>query len=50
MAEYMWFLTVAGGPLILGIIIAFALLRRRRLSRREQQKQNQATRELYRGD
>ncbi|MDN2564890.1 hypothetical protein N1F89_01530 [Aquibium sp. A9E412] len=48
MDQWLWFLAVAGGPVILGVAFAYALFRRRRLSRREAEAQREATREVYR--
>ena len=45
--EFMWLVAVALGPLILGGIIAYALLSRRRLSAREQIRRDDATDKLY---
>ncbi len=43
----LWALTVIGGPVILAIVIAYALLSRRRLTPHEKQRQDAATRRLY---
>lgn len=45
--EALWLLVVLGGPIILGAIIAYALLRRRRLSRAERSMQKEATERVY---
>lgn len=50
MAEILWLLAVAGGPVVLGVAIAYAWVRRRRLSRRERQERDKATKELYEQD
>lgn len=44
----MWLLIVAGGPLILAILIAWALLTRRRPGPAERRERDEATRKLYR--
>jgi len=49
-AELLWFVAVAIGPVILAIVIAYALIRRRRLSAREREVQKEATERLYRGE
>lgn len=35
MFESLWFLVVAGGPIVLAIIFAYVLIRRRKLTRAE---------------
>ena len=50
MTETFWLLVVLGGPLIIGIVIAYALLTRRRRSVGEKVAQRQATRRLYEED
>lgn len=47
MADLLWFVAVAIGPVMLGAAIAYALLRQRRLSAREKRAQNDAVRRLY---
>jgi hypothetical protein len=47
MAEFSWALVVIGGPLLLGVVIAFALLRRRRLTLGERRAQHRAIKEQY---
>lgn len=47
MEQLPWALAVIGGPLLLGILIAFALLRRRRLTPGERQAQHRAVRDHY---
>ncbi|MGX9115311.1 hypothetical protein ACWTU6_01245 [Mesorhizobium sp. BHbsci] len=44
----MWLLVVAGGPLILAILIAYALLTRRRRGPAERRESARATERLYR--
>lgn len=48
LSEFLWFVAVALGPVILGAAIAFALLRRRRPSVRERTESREATEGLYR--
>ena len=43
-----WSLTIVAGPVILGVIIAYALIRRRKLTPRERESQRQATEDNYR--
>lgn len=50
MADLLWFVTVAIGPVILVILFAYALIRRRRLSTREREAQKEGTERLYRGE
>lgn len=50
MSEFLWFLVVAGGPLVLLIAIIYAVLTRRRKSVGEAAAQRQATRHLYEDD
>lgn len=44
----MWLLVVAGGPLILAILIAYALLTQRRRGPAERREGERATERLYR--
>ena len=46
----MWLLVVAGGPIILGAIIAYAMITRRRRERFEQRAADRAVDRLYRED
>jgi hypothetical protein len=46
MAE-LWFVIVALGPVLLGIVIAYAIVRRRRLSPAEKIRQKEAVKRLY---
>lgn len=50
LSDYLWFLVVAIGPVLLAFAMIYALLRRRRLSREEKDRQDKATREVYRGE
>lgn len=50
MTNYLWFFTVAMGPVLIAAVLAYALLRRRRLSAFEQRKSDEATRHLYESD
>lgn len=47
MADKIWFVVVALGPVLLGCAIAYALMRRRRLSTSEVVEQKEATERLY---
>lgn len=49
MADLMWLIVVVGGPLLLGGVIAFAILRQRKLSGKEQQEQTHEVEKLYDG-
>jgi hypothetical protein len=44
----MWLLIVAGGPLILAVLIAWALITRRRPGPAERRERDEKTREAYR--
>lgn len=48
--EFLWLVAVVIGPLVLGGIIAYALLMRRRLSARERARRDDATENLYRSE
>jgi hypothetical protein len=48
LTNYLWLGVVAGGPLLLGLLLAYALLRRRRLTGAERAESRQATEKLYR--
>ena len=47
MADKLWFLVVALGPLLLGCVIAYSLMRRRRLHTGEKAQQKEAMERLY---
>ena len=47
MTEAMWFIAVAIGPLLLVVLIAYALLKRRRLSAAERASQIRGTERVY---
>lgn len=46
----LWFLAVAGGPVLLGAVIMYVLLRRRHLTPEERETQASATRDLFEND
>ncbi|MFU0506102.1 hypothetical protein [Pseudaminobacter sp. NGMCC 1.201702] len=50
MADNFWLLAVAGGPIILAIVIGYALLARRRRTSQEVKSRDDATRRLYEED
>lgn len=43
----MWLLTVAGGPLLLAVLLAWALLNRHHAGPAERRERDRATREVY---
>lgn len=45
--QSIWGMTVIVGPIILGAIIAYALIKQRRLRQPEQARQNHAVKNLY---
>jgi len=47
MTTVLWLLVVAGGPLLIGIVLAYGMLNRRRLTPSEDAKRNQAIRKMY---
>jgi len=47
MMDVMWLLATAGGALVLGLTIVFAVSRRRRLSAAEKSRQGRRVNELY---
>ena len=47
MADKLWFIVVALGPVLLGCAIAYALMRKRRLSTTEMARQENAVERLY---
>ncbi|MCJ8520150.1 hypothetical protein ABID21_003150 [Pseudorhizobium tarimense] len=47
MADKLWFIVVALGPLLLGCVVAYSLMRRRRLHTSEKVQQKEATERLY---
>lgn len=46
---YLWPVATIGGPIVLVLVIAYALLSRRRLTPSEKLDQTDAVRDLYRG-
>lgn len=50
MTETLWLLVLLGGPLIIAIVIAYAMLTRRQRTAGEEYAQVQATRRLYQED
>ena len=50
MSELLWFFAFAIGPFVLAVLLAYALVRRRRLSAREREVQREGTERLYRGE
>ncbi|MBB6180594.1 hypothetical protein [Pseudorhizobium flavum] len=47
MADKLWFVIVAIGPVLLGLVIAFGLMRRRRIGTVEKARQEEAVERLY---
>lgn len=47
MAEFLWFFVVGIAPFLVAVVIIYALLKRRRLTREEKAARDQKTRELY---
>lgn len=50
MADILWFLAVAGGPVVLGGAILYATIRSRRLSPAEKERRSEAIRDLYKNE
>jgi hypothetical protein len=50
MTNYLWLLVVAGGPALIALAIAYAMIRNRRLTPREKQAQHQAVERMYHED
>jgi hypothetical protein len=50
MTTFLWLLVVAGGPALIGIVIAYAMLRSRPLTAGEKQAQHEAVDKLYHRD
>lgn len=50
MADILWLVVVAGGPLLLAVVILFAMTRQRRLTRREHDRQASKIDQLYDGN
>ncbi|MCR4264668.1 hypothetical protein [Nitratireductor sp. ZSWI3] len=50
LSDYLWVLAVSVGPLILGLALIYALVKKRRLSPDERRRQDRAVRKLYRND
>ena len=47
MTTFMWLTVVAGGPILLGLVLAYAMLSRRKLSPTEEAARDDATRAMY---
>lgn len=47
LANVLWLVVVAGGPLLLAILFAYALARRRRLGRIEKAERARATQDVF---
>jgi len=47
MTTIMWLAVVAGGPVLLGLVLAYVMLNRRKLSPTEEAARDDATRALY---
>lgn len=47
MTTFLWFLAIVGGPVLLGAVIAYALLTRRELSPREAERRDDAIKDMY---
>mgnify|MGYP001279751024 CR=1 FL=1 len=47
MGEYFWFFLVAIGPVLFAAAVIYGLMRRRRLSSGEREKQHRKIKELY---
>jgi hypothetical protein len=47
MIDFLWLLAVAGGPILLGAALVYAILRQRRLTSSERRRQLGAEDELY---
>jgi cytochrome c-type biogenesis protein CcmH/NrfF len=45
--DNLWFIAVAIGPVLLGGAVVYAMMRRRRLSRPEEARQDKAVSDLY---
>lgn len=50
MSEVLWLIAVAAGPLLLAGVLAYVLMRNRRLTPHEQNKRTKRTRELFKDD
>ncbi|MBB3236265.1 ABC transporter ATP-binding protein [Phyllobacterium endophyticum] len=46
MTEFLWLLTIVGGPIVLGVLFAMGM-RQRRLSRSERKARDRATDRIY---
>ncbi|MCB1425240.1 MAG: hypothetical protein R3D65_03910 [Zhengella sp.] len=49
LSNYLWFVAVALGPVLLGAVFIFVMMKRRRLSRNERAKQERKVHDLYDG-
>lgn len=46
-ANILWLVVVAGGPLLLAVLLGFALSRRRRLGQAERSARDRATKDVF---
>lgn len=47
MSDYLWLLMVAGGPALMALVIAYALMRQRRLKQSELARRGESVDRLY---
>jgi hypothetical protein len=47
MTTFMWLMVLAGGPIILGCAIAYGIMRQRKLTSSEEQRRDDAIKDLY---
>jgi hypothetical protein len=47
MTTFMWLAVVVGGPVLIGLVLAYVMINRRKLSPRENAARKQAIRDMY---
>lgn len=50
MSNYLWLFVVAGGPILIALVIAYGMMRSRRLTPGEKEARHEAIEELYQKD
>lgn len=50
LTEFLWLFVVVGGPTILGIVMAYGMIKQRRLTRVEKEAADRKTKEMYQSE
>jgi hypothetical protein len=47
MTTFLWLLVIAGGPVLIGLVLAYGMMRSRRLTRVEEDARERAVEDMY---